>query len=101
MRLLANTTLLLSILVSVPAVAGDADNGRRIALQRCSNCHIVTNAQRREVADSPPFSTIGQKYEFSNERIAAAVRDPHPRMNLIIGRAEADDIAAYIASLKP
>jgi hypothetical protein len=37
---------------------------------------------------------------FSPEKVAIFLLDPHPKMpNLSLGRREAEDIAAYIASL--
>jgi mono/diheme cytochrome c family protein len=81
------------------ALAADADNGKRLAQQHCSPCHIVEPNQRREVADSPPFETIAQKYGNAPELIAFAILAPHPRMNVALSRREAQNIAAYIATL--
>jgi mono/diheme cytochrome c family protein len=80
-------------------MAGDADNGKRVAQARCSPCHIVEPGTRREVADSPPFATIARKYGGQPDVIAMAIRSPHTRMNLQFTRREAEDIAAYISTL--
>ena len=81
------------------ALAADADSGKRLAQQHCSPCHIVEPNQRQELADSPPFETIAQKYGNAPELIAYAILAPHPRMNVMLSRREAQDIAAYIATL--
>jgi len=56
-------------------------------------------AQRRDVADAPPFDVIGRKFATSPEALAFALLDPHPRMNVPLTRREAQDIAAYINTL--
>ena len=87
------------IFAAQSAFAADADNGKRQAQQHCSPCHIVEPNQRQEVADSPPFETIGRKYGNAPEQIAFAILAPHPRMNVTLSRRDAQDIAAYIATL--
>jgi hypothetical protein len=47
------------------ALAADADSGKRLAQQHCSPC--------QELADSPPFETIAQKYGNAPELIAFAI----------------------------
>ena len=81
------------------ATAADADAGKRFAQQHCSPCHRVEPNQRQELANSPPFETIAQKYGNSPEAIAFAILAPHPRMNMILSRREAEDLAAYVATL--
>ena len=91
--------LLAVIFAAQSAVAADADAGKRLAQQHCSPCHIVEPNQRQDVADSPPFETIAQKFGNAPELIAFAILAPHPRMNLALSRREAQNIAAYIATL--
>jgi mono/diheme cytochrome c family protein len=81
------------------ATAADADAGKRFAQQHCSPCHRVEPNQRQELANSPPFETIAQKYGNAPEAIAFAILAPHPRMNMTVSRREAEDIAAYVATL--
>jgi hypothetical protein len=88
-----------AIAVAQTAFAADADNGKRVALLRCTPCHIVEPNQRREVAESPPFETIARKFGSNPELLAFAILDPHPRMNLTFTRREAEDITAYISTL--
>jgi hypothetical protein len=64
-------------------------------------CHVVTPEQQRANADAPPFATIAQAPTFDQKRLAYFLLDPHPKMpDLPLTRAAADDIAAYIASLR-
>jgi len=91
--------LLLVVFAARSAVAADADSGKRLAQQHCSPCHLVEPNQRQEVADSPPFETIAQKFGNAPELIAFAILAPHPRMSVALSRREAQDIAAYIATL--
>jgi hypothetical protein len=81
------------------AAAADANNGRRIAQTRCS-CHIVVPNHRQELAKSTPFEDIGRQNGFNAQMLAYLILAPHPRMNLTFTREEAEDLAAYIASLR-
>jgi mono/diheme cytochrome c family protein len=94
-----SSVLFISAFTVQSAVAADADNGKRLAQQHCAPCHIVEPSSRRELANSPPFDTIAQKFGNAPELIALAILAPHPRMNLTPSRRDAQDIAAYIATL--
>jgi mono/diheme cytochrome c family protein len=80
-------------------LAADAGRGQRLAQQHCSTCHVVAAPQRAEVADAPPFDAIGRKHGFDATKIGFAILGPHPRMNFLPSRADADDIAAYVSTL--
>jgi cytochrome c len=82
------------------AHAADAANGKRIAQARCAPCHIVEPHQREELANSPPFETIARRSGFDADMLAYLILSPHPRMNMTLSRSEAEDIAAYIATLR-
>jgi mono/diheme cytochrome c family protein len=99
MKLTFNGVLLLAALTSHTVIAADAESGKRLAQQHCSPCHIVEPGTRREVANSPPFETIARKFGNAPEAIAFAILSPHPRVNLTPSRRDAQDIAAYIATL--
>ena len=81
------------------ARAAEAANGKRMALARCSPCHIVEPNQRNELANSPPFETIARRSSFDADMLAYLILSPHPRMNMTLSRSEAEDIAAYITTL--
>jgi mono/diheme cytochrome c family protein len=93
------SVLLAAALAVQDSVAADADNGKRLAQQHCSTCHIVEPGSRQELANSPPFDTIARKFADAPELIAFAILAPHPRMNVAPSRRDAQDIAAYIATL--
>ena len=99
MNFVHSVTLAFVIFAAQSTLAADGDNGKRQARQHCSPCHIVEPNQRRELADSPPFETIARKYGNAPEQIAFAILAPHPRMNVTFSRRDAQDIAAYIATL--
>jgi cytochrome c len=99
-RIVFMTALVLAATAMTTAArAADAANGRRLAQSHCAACHIVAPHGRNEVADSPPFDTIGRKYGFDADRIAHAIAGPHPKMNFAPGPTDAADIAAYIVTL--
>jgi mono/diheme cytochrome c family protein len=99
LRLLKLYSVLIGVSATSAALAADAGNGRRLAEMRCAACHIVAPSQRRDVTDAAPFEVIARKFATSPETLAFALLDPHPRMNLMLTRREAQDIAAYINTL--
>ena len=80
-------------------LAADADAGRAIAQRRCTPCHIIAPHQRNEVALAPPFDVIGRKNGFDAGTLVFSLLEPHPKMNFVLTRQEADDVAAYISTL--
>jgi hypothetical protein len=88
--------VLAGFFVGSAALAADADNGRRLAETRCVPCHVVAPTQRRDVTDAPPFEVIARKFAPTPEVLAFSLLDPHPRMNVVLTRREAQDLAAYI-----
>jgi mono/diheme cytochrome c family protein len=83
------------------AVAGDADNGLRLARRWCASCHIVTGGQARASDAVPAFASVAARKDFNADKIAAFLLNPHPIMpNMSLTRDEANDIAAYIATLR-
>ena len=83
------------------AFAADADHGADLARRWCASCHLVTNSQTQASADVPSFASVARKPDFSAERLAFFLLDPHPKMpNFPLSRIEAADLAAYIGSLR-
>ncbi len=100
MRLLA---VAVATAASAPGLAwaADAEHGADLARRWCSSCHLVEGAQKQASADVPSFSQIAQRADFTPEKVAFFLLDPHPKMpNFPLSRLEAADIAAYIASLR-
>jgi mono/diheme cytochrome c family protein len=83
------------------ALAADADHGADLAKRWCAACHLVDANQKQASVDVPPFATIAHKSDFTPEKVAFFLLDPHPKMpNFPLSRGEAADIAAYIGSLR-
>jgi mono/diheme cytochrome c family protein len=83
------------------AVAADADQGATLAKRWCATCHVVDGDQKQASADVPPFAVIAQKPDFSPDKVAAFLIEPHPKMpNFPLSRSEAADIAAYIGTMR-
>src|SRR3569623_872863 len=81
------------------ALAADAGHGADLAKRWCASCHVVANGQTQASADVPSFASVARRPDFSPERLAFFLLDPHPKMpNFPLSRIEAGDIAAYIAS---
>jgi mono/diheme cytochrome c family protein len=84
-----------------PAMAADADHGSDLAKRWCATCHVVANGQTQASPDVPSFASVARRPDFSPERLAFFLLDPHPKMpNFPLSRTEATDIAAYIGSLR-
>ncbi len=90
--------LALSFITSA-ALAGDANRGKRIAEQRCEACHIIGPGPRGEVAEAPPFTVIARKFGYDADMMVYALVGPHAKMNFSLNWPEADDVAAYLATL--
>jgi len=83
------------------AAAADPDHGVVLAKRWCATCHLVESDQKQASADVPPFAVIARKPDFSPEKIASFLLEPHPKMpNFPLSREEAADIAAYIDTLR-
>jgi mono/diheme cytochrome c family protein len=85
----------------VPGYCADAEHGLALAKRWCASCHVVSSEQRTASADVPPFATIARSPNFDSKYLTYFLLNPHPKMpDLPLSRAAADDIAAYIATLK-
>jgi mono/diheme cytochrome c family protein len=83
------------------ALAADADHGAELAKRWCATCHLVESGQKQASADVLSFEAIATKSDFTPEKVAFFLLDPHPKMpNFPLGRNEAADLAAYIGSLR-
>jgi mono/diheme cytochrome c family protein len=87
--------------LGTPALAANPQHGLALAERWCASCHLVTSDQKRASADVPPFATIAKAGNFDAKQLAYFLLDPHPKMpELPLSRSAAEDIAAYIESLK-
>jgi len=89
------------VIATSPGYAADAAHGLDLAKRWCVSCHVVAPDQKEASADVPPFATIAKSPNFSAAGIAYFLLDPHPKMpTLPLSRTDADDIAAYIQTLR-
>ena len=83
------------------ALAADANHGADLAKRWCASCHLIDSGQKQANTDAPPFDAIARKSDFTGEKVAFFLLDPHPKMpNFPLSRNEAADLAAYIGSLR-
>jgi mono/diheme cytochrome c family protein len=95
------TALITLGLCGSPTAAADAVHGGDLAKRWCATCHLVEGQQKQANADVPSFAMIAARTDFSPEKVAYFLLDPHPKMpNFPLSRTEASDIAAYIGSLR-
>jgi cytochrome c len=94
------------IVAAVPASAqpypGDPEAGRVFAINTCSSCHVVAARQAQPSTDAvPTFATIARDPATTETRLRVFLQTPHARMpDLILSRAETDDLISYILSLR-
>jgi len=83
------------------AQAANSANGGRLARRWCATCHLVSTDQRQANTAVPTFAAIARVPGFTPERVAFFLLSPHPPMpDMALSRREAEDIAAYIESLR-
>jgi mono/diheme cytochrome c family protein len=80
---------------------GDPASGRKYTNEWCSDCHNT-----KDTADNPglaaDFTSIAKLPSTTALSLKVFFQTNHDRMpDFILGPAEADDIIAYILSLKP
>lgn len=92
-------SLLFALGFSQSAMAADAAQGETLAKRWCAACHVVASDQQRANGQAPPFSAIGKTPGLDPARLALFLLLPHPKMpDMNLSRAEAADLAAYIAA---
>ena len=94
-------SFLLLALLAGAAVAADVENGAQLAQRWCASCHIVAPNQQGPTSEAPPFARIANAPDFNAGKLALFLLDPHPKMpDMGLSRTAAQDLAAYIATLK-
>ena len=89
------------LISEVSAYSADAAHGLDLAKRWCASCHVVSPDQQSASADVPPFTAIANSANFDPKRLAYFLLEPHPKMpQMAISRSAADDIAAYIETLR-
>ena len=82
---------------------GDPIEGHRMATQWCANCHVVErSAPSATSTGAPSFMAIARITSLNRTALQVFLQTPHSRMpDLHLSRDEADDLIAYIESLRP
>lgn len=97
-----------TLLVGVAPAAWAQDNsnavaaGRELGLKWCSECHLVAKDQPKPPSDAvPSWYAIAKDPATTEAGLHAFFATPHKQMpNIMLSRQEADEIIAYILSLK-
>jgi mono/diheme cytochrome c family protein len=80
---------------------GDSEIGKKLAVQWCASCHIVSEQQESATTEAPPFPSIAMKPTAELEKLDVFLAAPHaPMPPLGLSRTEIRDLIAYITSLK-
>ena len=84
------------------AEVGSAQQGLRVAREACAECHLVDKVAGRSTnANAPTFEVIANTPGLTSAALAAALQTSHRTMpNIVIKGADANNIIAYILSLK-
>jgi mono/diheme cytochrome c family protein len=81
------------------AAAADVAKGERLAKRWCAACHVVASDQAHGNTQVAPFSAIAKTPSLDAAKLALYLLLPHPKMpDMNLSRAEAADLAAYIAA---
>jgi mono/diheme cytochrome c family protein len=90
-----------SALIASSAWAADGRNGEALARRWCAACHVVASDQRGPASEAPPFASVAKRPDFDAHKLAFFLLNPHPKMpDMGLSRSAAEDLTAYIASLK-
>ena len=80
---------------------GDPQAGRDYALRNCTSCHTVSPRQSPPARVAPSFQAIADMHSTTQMSLHAFLSTPHPKMpNFIVPPKDADDVIAYILSLR-
>ena len=81
-------------------VRADSAKGSQLAQQWCSSCHVTSGSRAGNVQEGPPsFPTIARTR--TADQLHAFLSHPHGAMpDLSLTRAEIDDLAHYIETLR-
>jgi mono/diheme cytochrome c family protein len=109
MRFSLHQTLAIISLLALPALSpakaqdlpGDVAAGRHLAEAWCATCHQVNPAGKRPAIGAPSFPDIANLSSTTALALNVFLRTSHDVMpNYQMRREDADDVVAYILSLK-
>ncbi len=80
---------------------GNTGQGRRLAQADCAQCHGIDRNSFSSNLAAPPFDDIANVPGMTKRALTVALRTSHRSMpNLVIKGRDAEDLVAYILSLK-
>ena len=105
MRWFKRSLIVLSIALAQTAQAqefGDARAGLDYAEAVCAECHAVKKGERVSPHErAPAFERVANTRGMTEMALRVWFQSPHPSMpNLMLRERTADDLIAYITSLK-
>lgn len=92
----------LSLLSSLPAfAAGHVQDGKMLAEQRCTNCHIVQKAAPNAIESQPVGPDFMAMKGMTAAKLKARLKSGHPVMSKFpdLTEQQVSDLAAYITSV--
>lgn len=91
----------LSLPGSAQDAPGDVSSGRRIAETLCAACHQIGAGEPEPKSGAPSFVKIARMPSTTTLALNVFLRSTHKAMpDFQLTREEADDVVAYIMSLK-
>ena len=80
---------------------GDTTEGRTLAMEWCSSCHLVEPGQAAATSDvAPSFPEMANNPAYTEERLRSWLWAPHPPMpDFDLSRYEIESLVSYIMSL--
>ena len=79
----------------------DDVRGGQLARQWCANCHVIRNGQSGGVPQGPPSFLAIARSGMTADQLRAFLSHPHGAMpDLVLTRAEIDDLIGYIETLR-
>ncbi len=81
---------------------GDPARGLEFAQANCAGCHAILGEETISPnPDSPAFNAVANTPGITRTALSVFLQTPHPTMpNLIVAGEDADNLIAYILSLK-
>jgi cytochrome c2 len=101
LRLIAMVCLTIAPDIALAGPPPNAAAGGKLAQHYCAECHVVTPSAKRGWTDAPAFAAIANRPNTTAQALSGYIQQPHMHM-VNTGRppAEANDLAAYIISLR-
>ncbi|MDH3264586.1 MAG: hypothetical protein OEM24_11370 [Paracoccaceae bacterium] len=88
---------------SAARAEGDPAKGERLAIERCSRCHVIGDYNPYGgINSTPSFWIFARRPEVYTERLRSfEARRPHIALKLDLADREVENILAYVGALKP